>query len=95
MDLPVTVREAVLGGPVLIPTPGGRLRVTIPAHSDTDKELRLRGRGVPAHGGLPAGDLYATLRVVIGHPDAALEDFLRNWKPEPESSPRQDMEGSA
>jgi DnaJ-class molecular chaperone len=92
LDLPVTLPEAVLGGPVLVPTPGGRLRMTIPPHSDTGRELRLRGRGVPAHGGQAAGDLFVTLRVVIGAPDAALEDFLRNWKPERPADPRRHME---
>jgi DnaJ-class molecular chaperone len=91
MDLPVTLREAVLGGPVTVPTPGGPLRMTIPAGSDTGRELRLRGRGVPAHGGQAAGDLYVTLRVVVGPPDAALEAFLRDWKPAQEIDPRRDM----
>jgi DnaJ-class molecular chaperone len=80
LDLPVTVTEAVLGGPVMVPTPGGRLKMTIPAHSDSGRELRLRGRGVPAQGGQAAGDLYVTLRVVIGPTDDALETFLRDWK---------------
>jgi len=92
LDLPVTVTEAVLGGPVMVPTTGGRIRMTIPPHSDTGRELRLRGRGVPAHGGKQAGDLYVTLRVVIGKPDAALEAFLRSWKPEHPFDPRRDME---
>jgi DnaJ-class molecular chaperone len=90
LDLPVTVTEAVLGGPVMVPTPGGRLKMTIPAHSDTGRELRLRGRGVPAHGGQAAGDLYVTLRVVIGPADDALETFLRDWKHD--FDPRSSME---
>jgi len=92
LDLPITVREAVLGGSVLIPTPGGRIKMTIPPHSDTGRELRLRGRGVPPHGKQEAGDLYVTLRVVIGEPDAALETFLRDWQPEHPVDPRRDME---
>jgi DnaJ-class molecular chaperone len=95
LDLPVTVSEAVLGGPVVVPTPGGRLKLTVPPHSDTGRELRLRGRGVPAHGGQEAGDLYVTLRVTIGTPDAALEAFLRAWQPEHPADPRRDMEASA
>ena len=64
----------------------------IPPHSDSGTELRLRGRGVPAHGGRAAGDMYATLRVVVGTPDAALEEFLRNWTPEHPADPRRAME---
>ncbi|MGI4799894.1 MAG: DnaJ C-terminal domain-containing protein [Janthinobacterium lividum] len=80
--LPVSVPEAVLGGPVEVPTPGGPVRMRIPAGSDSGTELRLRGRGVPAHRDLAAGDLYATLRVTVGKPDPALVTFLTDWKPE-------------
>jgi len=68
------------------------VRMRIPPGSDTGTELRLRGRGIPAFGGHPAGDLYATLRVVIGKPDAALETFLRGWKPQHPANPRHGME---
>lgn len=91
LDLPVTLSEAVLGGRITVPTPGGPVAMTVPKHSDTGTELRLRGRGVPAHGGLAAGDLYVTLRVEIGTPDAALEDFLREHKPETAADPRAGM----
>lgn len=94
LDLPVRMSEAVLGGPVEIPTPGGAVRMRIPPHSDTGTGLRLRGRGVPAHGALPAGDLHARLQVVIGHADAALEAFLRDWKPERDADPRAAMTGA-
>jgi DnaJ-class molecular chaperone len=92
LDLPVSVPEAVLGAQVEVPTPQGPVRAGVPQHSDTGTKLRLKGRGVPAHGKLPAGDLYATLRVVVGKPDAALEEFMRNWKPEQPVDPRQGME---
>jgi len=95
MELPVGLAEAVLGGPVEVPTPGGPVRMRVPPHSDTGTELRLRGRGVPAHGGEAAGDLYARLRVVLGTPDAALEAFLRSWKPESPADPRRGMEAGS
>ncbi|MDQ7250019.1 DnaJ C-terminal domain-containing protein [Dongia sedimenti] len=92
LNLPVSVSEAVLGGPVEVPTPRGRVRMQIPKHSDTGTKLRLRGRGVAAQGKHAAGDLYATLRVAVGQPDAALEEFLRGWKPDPAPDPRRTME---
>lgn len=95
MDLPVSLREAVLGGAVLVPTPSGALRVTLPAGSDTGRQIRLRGKGVAAHGTRAAGDLFLTLRVVIGPSDAALEEFLRGWTPEHPSDPRAGLEGAA
>jgi DnaJ-class molecular chaperone len=92
VDLPVSLQEAVLGGPIEIPTPSGKVRMQIPPASDTGTELRLRGRGVPAHADRAAGDLYATLRVALGVPDPALEAFLRTWKPEHPGHPRRLME---
>jgi DnaJ-class molecular chaperone len=95
MDLPVTLKEAVLGGAVEVPTPFGPLRVTLPANSDTGRQVRLRGKGVAAHGARPAGDLFLTLRVMVGQPDAALEAFLRDWSPEHPADPRAGLEGQA
>ena len=92
LDLPVTLTEAVLGGSVEVPTPAGPVRMRIPPHSDNGTKLRLRGRGVPAHGGHPAGDLHATLRLALGEPDAALEAFLRDWTPDHAENPRRAME---
>lgn len=92
MDLPVTLKEAVLGGPVVVPTPHGALRVNLPAGSDSGRTIRLRGKGVAEHGKRPAGDLFLTLRVQIGKPDAALEEFLRGWEPETPEEPRAGLE---
>lgn len=91
LDLPITITEAVLGGPVEVPTPAGPVRMRIPPHADNGTTLRLRGRGVPAHGTTAAGDLLATLRITIGTADPALETFLRDWKPDPVPNPRATM----
>jgi DnaJ-class molecular chaperone len=80
-DLAVNLKDAVLGGKVTVPTPAGDVVMTLKPYSDTGTELRLRGRGVPAHGDQPAGDLYVKLRVVIGPVDERLESFLRDWTP--------------
>ncbi len=92
LDLPVTLREAVLGAKVNAPTPRGPVAMTVPKHSDTGRTLRLRGRGVTAHGGREAGDLYVTLRVMVGAPDAALEAFLNGWTGD--ADPRREMMGT-
>lgn len=83
IDLPITVAEAVLGGRVTVPTIGGPVSMTVPAGSEAGTRLRLRGRGVPASGPLPAGDGYATLRIVLGPPDAGLAGFLRDREDAP------------
>ncbi len=86
-ELAIDLRQAVLGGPVQVPTPAGPVAMTIPEGSDTGRTLRLRGRGVPARGDRPAGNLYVTLRVVLGPVDDALKTFLRDWTPPASGDP--------
>ena len=95
VELPVTLAEAVLGARIEVPTPRGNVTMTIPKHSDTGTRLRLRGRGVAAHAGRPAGDEYVTLRVMIGETDEALETFLRDWGPKHAINPRRQMTEAA
>ncbi|HEX4078528.1 MAG TPA: J domain-containing protein [Rhizomicrobium sp.] len=80
MDLPVTLGEAVLGGKVNVPTLTGPVTLTIPAGSNSGTSLRLKGKGIPAHGGKPAGNLYVRLVVTLpDRPDAALNEFAASW----------------
>ena len=94
VELPATLQEAVLGGRITVPTPSGSVHMTIPKRSDSGTRLRLRGRGIAAHGSRPAGDLYVTLRVTLADADDALEAFLRDWKPTEPANPRSAMEGA-
>ena len=66
MELPITVGEAVNGADFEVPTPMGAVNVKIPAGAQSGQRLRIRGKGVPAHGKSPAGDLY--LRVMVRVP---------------------------
>jgi DnaJ-class molecular chaperone len=65
MDLPITVGEAVRGAAVEVPTPGGPISVKIPAGAQSGQLLRIKGKGVAAHGQSPAGDLYLRLMVRV------------------------------
>jgi len=95
LDLPITLSEAVLGGKIMVPTPTGAVSMAVPRRSDSGTRLRLRGRGVAAHGGQPAGDAFVTLKVVLGDADDALETFLRGWSAGHSFDPRRGMmEGS-
>jgi DnaJ-class molecular chaperone len=84
MDLPVTLKEAVLGGKVPVPALGGAINLSVPPGSNTGAVLRLKGKGVPASGDRGgAGDLY--VRLVVSLPekeDAALKAFVEGWKAE-------------
>lgn len=61
LDLPIAPWEAALGGQVVMPTPGGKVDLRIPANARTGQKLRLKGKGLP---GNPAGDIFATLKIV-------------------------------
>ncbi|MDD2795655.1 J domain-containing protein [Acidocella sp.] len=87
MDLPISLHEAVLGGKITLPTPTGPVALSIKPHSDSGTEMRLRGRGVPAHSHHHAGDLLVKLHVVIGPADEKLEAFLKSWN-QPGFEPR-------
>ena len=78
----VDLKTAVLGGPIMVPTPTGTVKMNVPAGSDTGTVLRLRGKGVQAHGSKEAGNLYVRLEVKVGKADPALEAFLKDWTPQ-------------
>jgi DnaJ-class molecular chaperone len=55
--------------------------------------MRLRGKGLPATDGKPAGDLYVTLKLQLpeGAPDAELEALMRKWRDQKPYDPRAKM----
>lgn len=62
--VPVSVTAAALGGDIEVPTiDGGRSRVKIPAGSQSGRQMRLRGKGMPALRGGGWGDMYIELSV--------------------------------
>jgi DnaJ-class molecular chaperone len=64
-ELPITLREALLGGEVPVSTLKGRILLTIPAGTQGGKVFRLTGQGMPKIKGDGAGDLYVKVRVVL------------------------------
>ena len=65
-EVPISFIDAALGGDLEVPTLDGRVRLRVPAETQTDKVFRLRGKGVaPVRGG-GAGDLLC--KVVVETP---------------------------
>ncbi|MBM7067036.1 molecular chaperone DnaJ [Actibacterium sp. 188UL27-1] len=62
--VPVSVTSAALGGDIEVPTiDGGRSRVKVPAGSQSGKQMRLRGKGMPPLRQGSAGDMFIELAV--------------------------------
>ena len=90
VELPITLKEAALGGEVRAPTPTGSVILKIPKSSNTGDTLRLKGKGVKTRRG--AGDELVTLKVVMPNEiDAELENFLGGWTPPANYDPRKEM----
>ncbi|HYM82854.1 MAG TPA: J domain-containing protein [Candidatus Dormibacteraeota bacterium] len=80
-ELPVTLRDALLGGSVAVATLKGRVMLRIPAGSQNGRRFRLAGLGMPDLKGDGTGDLYVRIRVVLptdlsDEAKAAAERFL-------------------
>lgn len=62
--VPVSIATAALGGEIEVPTiDGGRSRVKVPEGSQSGRQMRLRGKGMPALRGGGAGDMFIELAV--------------------------------
>jgi DnaJ-class molecular chaperone len=89
LDLPITLYEAVLGGKARMPTLGGEVEMSIAPGMSGGRVMRLRGKGLPATADAAAGDLLATVRIVL--PDAAdpeLAELMRKWRDRKPYDPR-------
>mgnify|MGYP001501384152 FL=1 len=62
--VPVSMAKASLGGEVEVPTiDGGRSRVRIPAGSQSGRQMRLKGKGMPAIKTTQKGDMFIEMAV--------------------------------
>ena len=62
--VPVSMSKAALGGAIEVPTiDGGRTRVQIPGGSQSGRQMRLRGKGMPPLRGGGTGDMFIELAV--------------------------------
>ena len=78
LELPITLKEAVLGAKVKVPTPEGPVMLTIPKGTSSGKVLRLKGRGFTARDG-KRGDQLVTAEIEVPAGDAELQQFAENW----------------
>jgi DnaJ-class molecular chaperone len=92
VDVPVTIREAVLGARIEVPTIDGPVALTVPRNANAGTTLRLRERGVLDRKTGQRGHQFVTLTIVLPKAeDAKLTSFLETWQPEPPENPRAEM----
>jgi len=92
-EVPISFAQAALGGELEVPTLSGKVKLKIPAETQSGKLFRLRGKGVdPVRGG-PVGDLLC--RVILETPvnlsaeqKAFLQDFDKSLAGNSKHSPR-------
>lgn len=95
IELPITLREAVLGAKLQVPTPAGRVMMNVPRGSNTGTCLRLKERGAPRSNG-SRGDAYVILKVMLPErADPDLEAFVQRWPAGEAQNPRRKMEEAA
>jgi len=84
-EVPISFVDAALGGELEVPTLDGRVKLKVPAETQTGKLFRLRGKGVkPVRGG-SVGDLL--VRAVVETPvnlSSRQKELLREFQEEME-----------
>ncbi len=97
-EVPISFSIAALGGEIDVPTLDGRVKLKIPAETQTDKMFRLRGKGVQSVRGGGVGDLVC--KVVVETPvnlSDKQKDLLRqldeSWAGESEARHRPKSKG--
>ena len=92
VEVPVTLKEAVLGGQIRVPTISGPVAVTVPKGSNTGTTLRLRDRGIRNRKSGQRGHQMVNLKVVLpAAEEPELASFLETWQPKAEQDPRKEM----
>jgi molecular chaperone DnaJ len=97
-DVPISFSTAALGGEIDVPTLDGRVKLKIPAETQTEKMFRLRGKGVQSVRGAGVGDLVC--KVVVETPvnlNDKQKDLLRqldeSWGGDSEAKHRPKSKG--
>ena len=88
LDLPLTIPEAAGGAEVVLPTFEGPVQLKIPPGTQSGRQLRLRGKGLPDLKGGPRGDLYAVARIVLPEESDALREAVKPLQDLYKSDPR-------
>jgi DnaJ-class molecular chaperone len=79
LNLPVTLKEAVLGAKVKVPTADGAVMLTIPKGTTSGKVFRLKDRGFTGKDG-KRGDQLVSVEIDVPASDPELQKFAESWE---------------
>jgi DnaJ-class molecular chaperone len=88
LELPISLKEAVEGAKIKVPTVDGPVMLSIPAGSSSGKTLRLKNKGFHGKSGV-RGNQLVTLMIVLPEKDEKLAEFVKDWNPK--DNPRASM----
>jgi len=81
LELPISLKESILGGKITAPTIYGPVMVNIPPYSSSGDKLRLKGKGIKARN--KNGDELISLKIIAPKTkNADLEKVLGNMSDE-------------
>ena len=63
-EVPVTFVQAALGDDIEVPTLHGKVKLKVPAGTQTGTKFRLRGKGIPNVRGRGIGDQHIIVKVI-------------------------------
>jgi curved DNA-binding protein len=64
-EVPITLREALLGDEIHVVTLKGRVLLKLPEGTQNGRKFRLKGQGMPRLRAEGAGDLYVRVKVIL------------------------------
>jgi curved DNA-binding protein len=93
-ELPLTLREALLGAEVPVRTLKGRVLLTVPEGTQNGRTFRLTGQGMPRFKAAGSGDLYVKTRVILptSLSDEARKTAQRLFEQIDQPDPRKDKD---
>jgi DnaJ-class molecular chaperone len=78
LTLPVTLKEAVLGAKIKVPTPEAPVMLTIPKGTTSGKVFRIKERGFTGKDG-KRGDQLVSVEIDVPAGDPELQKFAEGW----------------
>lgn len=78
LELPISLKEAVEGAKVRVPTVDGPVMLSVPAGSSSGKTLRLKNKGFHKKTA-GRGDQLVTLMISLPTNDEKLTEFVKDW----------------